>query len=168
MDQLSIAPQSETTDSETFHDSYRCGSTMMLIRRFESTVRSIMLNWSAAGELRHVIHRVDRHLMPLLTRLDTELTAFLSSFSANYVASHRVFCEIEIGLLALIVVLAFSYHITIARCFRLVMSLLRRIEPAAVAASEDLSDYLLSSTARKRGEMLTDERIPPSRFRSPI
>jgi PAS domain S-box-containing protein len=166
IDRLTITPQCETTGDNSYHEMYRCASTMQLVNFLKNTILAVKINASSyngyvgPGEVGEMIHLLDRHLLPQLIAIDDLYESLVNEQREAFITQHLLFFVGQVLILVLLAAIMIAYFYTLNGCYDVLISLMRRIPPASILAFPPLEAYLLKRTAaKKRDTGSVDERI---------
>jgi class 3 adenylate cyclase len=166
LDVLSLEPQCDPPeDPASWHDAYRCASTMMLMHFAVSAITGVARDSSrfnghldGTSDMGETVHLLDAHLMPVVLRIDEQYGQLNELFEHQFKSYQAAFFVGEFCALGLGLLLAAFYCKALNSAYDVLLALIRRVPPAKLLASPPLEKYLLRRATRKRVGMSVDER----------
>jgi PAS domain S-box-containing protein len=150
IDDLTLQSLCEAEHNNTsFHDLYRCASVLQLIGLYTDVVNDVLVGTKGFngsirdGNVPDLIHILDHHLIPALVRIDDRYGLLNGKMRSDFQTTHILFFVFELVLNVVIAFVSVMFVYTLHKCYEMLLSIMRRVSPVHILASEDLEAYLL-------------------------
>jgi PAS domain S-box-containing protein len=160
IDDLGLQGPCEMNQSgQELHQMDQCSSTLHLMQLHYDLILEIytdperIASTIHSGKMLELNHLIDRHLLPVLLRIEEEFWRLGDEFLNEFQTAHVLFFAFESVLNVVITLVSAIYVYTLHGCYGALLRLMHRVSPVHILASEDLEGYLLGV------EISTHERI---------
>lgn len=153
-------------NTTSFHALYRCGSVQNLLNFFLNIVDQALAKLDQYdGKIKdelpsNLLHLANCHLIPRLLTIDERWTEVANIFRNRYTTNHIIYMALELICEFIALIICCFLIKTLSESYAVVLTLLRRVNPIAIVAHEELINYILEkSTSHNSGEMSTEQGI---------
>lgn len=159
-----LCPMNNQTHS--LHEEYRCGSLQTQLSFFLNIVDQVLVKLDQyKGVIEdeipsQIVHLANCHLIPLLMEIDNTWTDVGNDFRSAFSLNHIIFFVVELVLeIALLIICCYMIKV-LNESYDVGLTLLRRVNPIQVVASQPLIDYILDkATQQNSAAMSTSQAI---------
>ncbi|OHT07667.1 Adenylate and Guanylate cyclase catalytic domain containing protein [Tritrichomonas foetus] len=150
----------------SYHEMYRCGSAQQLLNFFMNSVSTIRNRINTYGGMLNdelhstLVHITSSHLVPKMNTIDDRFNLMIATFRTKFEQIHMAYfvCEIIIIIINLTLSMLFLQYLN--KCYKVALSLVRRISPILLVTDDEMVRYLLETSKKDdNAEMSTDQGI---------
>ncbi|KAK8852556.1 hypothetical protein M9Y10_017543 [Tritrichomonas musculus] len=167
IDKLTLGAFCEmNNETNSLHEQYRCGSLQNQLSFFLNIVDQVLVKLDQYKGIitdeipSQITHIANCHLIPLLMDIDDTWSVVGTDFRSAFSLNHIIFFVVELVLEFIALILSYYLIKVLNDSYDVVLTLLRRVNPIQVAASQELINYLLDkSTTQNSMTMSTSQAI---------